>query len=136
MVVLQPVTFRTKKSLICIKSSGNWQQCHFIKTYRNRLLQDIRNNGSIKELLEKFSDHPKIIENTECIIAECNFEFEFKTPKKQNILYRQWRKWHATTNTTCKWGFDKIYGNTNVLARARVEKELKVIDELKFSGYF
>jgi DNA polymerase-3 subunit alpha/error-prone DNA polymerase len=26
--------------------------------------------------------------------------------------------------------------NTNVLARARVEKELKVIDELKFSGYF
>jgi DNA polymerase-3 subunit alpha/error-prone DNA polymerase len=24
----------------------------------------------------------------------------------------------------------------NVLARARVEKELKVIDELKFSGYF
>jgi DNA polymerase-3 subunit alpha/error-prone DNA polymerase len=29
-----------------------------------------------------------------------------------------------------------IIGNTNVLARARVEKELKVIDELKFSGYF
>jgi DNA polymerase-3 subunit alpha/error-prone DNA polymerase len=28
-----------------------------------------------------------------------------------------------------------IYNN-NVLARARVEKELKVIDELKFSGYF
>jgi DNA polymerase III alpha subunit len=49
---------------------------------RNRLLQDIRNNGSI-ELLEKFSDHPKIIENTECIIAECNFEFEFKTPKNK-----------------------------------------------------
>jgi DNA polymerase-3 subunit alpha/error-prone DNA polymerase len=33
-------------------------------------------------------------------------------------------------------GLIRIYGNTNVLARARVEKELKVIDELKFSGYF
>jgi DNA polymerase-3 subunit alpha/error-prone DNA polymerase len=33
-------------------------------------------------------------------------------------------------------GLLRIYGNTNVLARARVEKELKVIDELKFSGYF
>jgi DNA polymerase-3 subunit alpha/error-prone DNA polymerase len=32
-------------------------------------------------------------------------------------------------------GLLRIYGNTNVLARARVEK-LKVIDELKFSGYF
>jgi DNA polymerase-3 subunit alpha/error-prone DNA polymerase len=32
-------------------------------------------------------------------------------------------------------GLLRIYGNTNVLARARVE-ELKVIDELKFSGYF
>jgi DNA polymerase-3 subunit alpha/error-prone DNA polymerase len=76
---------------------------------------------------------PKIIENTECIIAECNFEFDLKH-QKQNILYEQWRKW--CRNTTCKWGFDRIYGNTNVLARARVEKELKVIDELKFSGYF
>jgi DNA polymerase-3 subunit alpha/error-prone DNA polymerase len=37
----------------------------------------------LKELLEKFSDYPKIIENTECIIAECNFEFEFKTPKNK-----------------------------------------------------
>jgi DNA polymerase-3 subunit alpha/error-prone DNA polymerase len=33
--------------------------------------------------IRKFSDHPKIIENTECIIAECNFEFEFKTPKNK-----------------------------------------------------
>jgi DNA polymerase-3 subunit alpha/error-prone DNA polymerase len=33
-------------------------------------------------------------------------------------------------------GLLRIYGNTNVLARARVEKKLKVIDELKFSGYF
>jgi DNA polymerase-3 subunit alpha/error-prone DNA polymerase len=33
-------------------------------------------------------------------------------------------------------GLIKKYGNNNVLARARVEKELKVIDELKFSGYF
>jgi DNA polymerase-3 subunit alpha/error-prone DNA polymerase len=40
----------------------------------------------LKELLEKFSDHPKIIENTECIIAECNFEFEFKTPKTKHTI--------------------------------------------------
>jgi DNA polymerase-3 subunit alpha/error-prone DNA polymerase len=33
----------------------------------------------LKELLEKFSDHPKIIENTECIIAECNLNSNFKT---------------------------------------------------------
>ena len=28
------------------------------------------------------------------------------------------------------------YGKNNTLAKARVEKELKVIDELEFSGYF
>jgi hypothetical protein len=52
MVVLQPVTFRTKKSLICIKSFGQLTAMSFIKTYRNRLLQDIRNN-SIRRTIRK-----------------------------------------------------------------------------------
>jgi DNA polymerase-3 subunit alpha/error-prone DNA polymerase len=40
----------------------------------------------LEELLGKFMITPKIIENTECIIAECNFEFEFKTPKNKTII--------------------------------------------------
>jgi DNA polymerase-3 subunit alpha/error-prone DNA polymerase len=36
----------------------------------------------LKELLEKFSDHPKLLKIPN-VIAECNFEFEFKTPKKK-----------------------------------------------------
>jgi DNA polymerase-3 subunit alpha/error-prone DNA polymerase len=36
----------------------------------------------LKELLEKFSDHPKIIENTECIIANVILNSNFKPKNK------------------------------------------------------
>jgi DNA polymerase-3 subunit alpha/error-prone DNA polymerase len=77
----------------------------------------------------------KIIENTECIIAECNFEFEFKTPKNKTYYTDSGENDMQLLTRLANEGLIRIYGNTN-LARARVEKELKVIDELKFSGYF
>jgi DNA polymerase-3 subunit alpha/error-prone DNA polymerase len=90
MVVLQPVTFRTKefnlhKILRAIDSNVILSKLIETDYWTSETMVPL------EELLEKFSDYPQIIENTECIIAECNFEFEFKTPK-QNILYRQWRK--------------------------------------------
>jgi DNA polymerase-3 subunit alpha/error-prone DNA polymerase len=77
----------------------------------------------LKELLEKFSDS-KIIENTECIIAECNFEFEFKTPKNKTYYTDSGENDMQLLTRLNKEGLLRIYGNTNVLARARVEKEL------------
>jgi DNA polymerase-3 subunit alpha/error-prone DNA polymerase len=56
-----------------------------------------------------------------------------KHPKKKHTI--QWRNDMQLLTRLANEGLIRIYGN-NVLARARVEKELKVIDELKFSGYF
>jgi hypothetical protein len=102
-----------RKSLICIKSSGNWQQCHFIKTYRNRLLQDI--NGSIKELLEKFMITPKLL--------------KIPNVSLQNVIWTNFKTYYTNSLendmqllTLANEGLIRIYGNTNVLARARVEK--------------
>jgi DNA polymerase-3 subunit alpha/error-prone DNA polymerase len=53
-----------------------------------------------------------------------NFEFEFKTPKKTNILYNSGENDMQLLTRLANEGLLRIYGNTNVLARARVEKEL------------
>jgi DNA polymerase-3 subunit alpha/error-prone DNA polymerase len=57
---------------------------------------------------------PKIIENTECIIAECNFEFEFKTPKTHTKDLKMICNYYANEGLE--------YMATNVLARASGER--------------
>lgn len=87
MVVFQPVTFQTKKEYNL-----------------HRILRAIDNNTLLSKLEEKdvcakseflkptfqllkhFKNYPQIIENTEKIIHESHFEFDFSTPKIKNAL--------------------------------------------------
>lgn len=89
-----------------------------------------------EDLIAKFSDYPQIIENTQAIINQCHFEYDFSTPKNKK---------HYTTNKEedikllTKLAYEGMvhrYAPDNAEAKARIEKELKVIDELGFSGYF
>ena len=137
MVVLQPVTFRTKKEFNLHKI------LRAIDT--NIILSKLTETDycstseimiPLEQLLEKFKDYPSIIENTEKIITECNFEFDFTTPKNKTN-YTSNRESDIQLLTSLAYhGLIKKYGKTNSDARNRVEKELKVIHELKFSGYF
>ncbi|MEZ7504494.1 DNA polymerase III subunit alpha [Flavobacterium sp. Arc2] len=137
MVVLQPVNFRTKrefnlhKILRAIDTNvilSKLTEADYCRTSETMI--------PLEELLEKFSDYPQIIENTESIITECNFEFEFKTPKNKTHYTESGENDIQLLTSLANQGLIKKYGNNNLPARARVEKELKVIHELKFSGYF
>ena len=137
MVVLQPVTFRTKKEFNLHKI------LRAIDT--NIILSKLTETDycstsdimiALEELIIKFSEYPKIISNTKNIIEECNFEFDFKTPKNKINYTENSENDIQLLTSLANQGLIKKYGNNNPLARARVEKELKVIHELKFSGYF
>jgi len=137
MVILQPVSFRTKKeynlhrilravdtNIILSKLSEN-DCCRFSDTMI-----------PLNDLLEKYHDFPQIVENTEELIAGCNFEYDFKKPKNKKY-YTNDRSGDINLLTRLAYqGLQKRYGRNNTEAKARVEKELKVIDELQFSGYF
>jgi hypothetical protein len=45
----------------------------------------------LKELLEKFSDHPKLLKIPNVSLQNVILNSNLKHPK-QNILYEQWRK--------------------------------------------
>jgi len=136
MVVLQPVTYRTKKEFslhkilraidmnVILSKLTEVDYCKMSEFMQPQQL-----------LLEKYKDHPQILANTEKIIADCNFEFDFETPKNRKF-YTQDRKSDLSLLTSLAYyGLNKKYGK-NPEARARVAKELKVIDKLEFSGYF
>lgn len=137
MVVLQSVTYRTKKEFnlhkilraIDLNSIGSkLTEADYCKPSEVMI--------PLEKLMEKYNDYPQLIQNTKAIIEACNFEYDFFTPKN---------KQHYTTNKNddCALltklayeGMIRRYGEHNTVAKVRVEKELKVINDLEFSGYF
>lgn len=137
MVILQPVTFRTKteyqlhKILRAIDLNvlgsklTSEEYCH-----ETEMMQ------SIEELLSYFEHYPQIIANTNGVIDQCNFEFDFSTPKNKKYYTHSRQTDIELLTILSQQGLEWRYGKNNTEARARMIKELKIIDQLEFSGYF
>lgn len=137
MVILQPVTFRSKKEynlhkvLRAIDTNiilSKLTEADYCK------VSDVMK--PVESILPFYEKYPEIILNTQRIIDDCNFQYDFSA-KRNKKFYTQNRQEDLEKLTELAWeGFEKRYGNENTEAKARVKKELKVIDELEFSGYF
>jgi DNA-directed DNA polymerase III PolC len=137
MVILQPVTFRTKKEFNLHKILRAIDTNIILsKLTEDDYCKTSEKMQPVEELLTKYEEFPEIIANTEKIIQECNFEFDFHTPKNKKYYTNNRATDMALLTTLAHQGLVWRYGDNNPEAKARVEKELKVIDELKFSGYF
>ncbi|MGZ5196867.1 MAG: PHP domain-containing protein, partial [Kaistella sp.] len=142
MVILHPVTFSTKKEYNL-----------------HRILRAIENNTLLSKLTEEdicskseylsseasvlksFERYPEIIKNTKKILSECNFEFAYKergsTENKNKKYFKGSLEEDMELLTSLAYsGLEKRYAADDEVARKRVEKELKVIGDLKFSAYF
>ena len=136
-VILQPVTFSTKKE---------YNLHRILRAIDNNTLlskltdDDICHKTELlipeNELITKYADYPEIIKNTEFIINQCHFEFEFKTPRNKKFYTKSKEGDRLLLEKLAKTGLIKRYGNNNKEAQTRVIKELKVINDLNFSGYF
>ncbi|WP_312076932.1 DNA polymerase III subunit alpha [Chryseobacterium sp.] len=141
MVVLHPVTFSTKKEYNL-----------------HRILRAIDNNTILsklneedtcrkteyfkpeKDIIHAFRQYPEIIKNTEKILNSCSFDFIYKergsTENKNKKCYLDSQEEDMALLTKLAYeGLKNRYGE-NETAKTRVEKELKVIGDLKFSAYF
>ena len=137
MVVLQPVTFQTK------------EEYNLHKILRaidlNVILSKLKPADyckhseimvNVQRILSCYEQYPEIIKNTKKIIDECNFVFDFTTPKNKKFYTDSKQGDIELLTSLAQEGFLWRYGKDNVKAKARIIKELKVIDQLNFSGYF
>jgi error-prone DNA polymerase len=90
----------------------------------------------VDNLMNNFIDYPQIIQNTEVLMDGCNFEYDFNTPKNKKHYTSTKNDDIALLTKLAQEGMIRKYGNDNKQAKERVIKELKVINELEFSGYF
>jgi len=137
MVVLHPVTYRTKKEFNLHKI----MRAIDLNVILSRLTPEdyCSADEQIKApgLLHKvFEDFPSIIENTNMLIEACSFDFNFKGLKNKKYYTGSRDGDKQLLTVLANNGLVVRYGNTNKKAKARIEKELKVIDDLGFSSYF
>jgi len=137
MIILHPVTFKTDEEYELHKVlraiDGN--------TLFTKLTEDdyCRRNETFigkRGLLKKYSQYPEIIENTKYIVDQCSFDFDFKTPKNKKHYTDNKENDFKLLKKLAYEGLSKKYPANNQKAKARVDKELGVINELNFCGYF
>ena len=136
-VICQPVTFRTKKEFNLhriLRAIDN--NTLLSKLTEDDICQTSEVMTNPAELIEKYKDYPEIIKNTELIIDQCRFEFEFNTPRNKKYYTKSKEGDRLLLENLAKSGLVKRYGKNHAEAQARVVKELKVINDLNFSGYF
>ncbi|WP_144281043.1 DNA polymerase III subunit alpha [Chryseobacterium echinoideorum] len=137
MVILQPVTFKTNEEYKLHKILRAIDNNTLItKLEVNDYCQKTETFHSKSKLLKVFENHSIIIENTAKLIGNCGFEFDFSTPKNKKYFTDSRENDYALLRQLAYEGLERRYSKDNAEAKARVEKELGVIDHLKFCGYF
>lgn len=91
---------------------------------------------SRQQLTERFKDFPQVMDNTEKLLAQCSFDFDFKEVKNKKTFTTSHEEDKQLLAAYAAEGFTKRYGADNKKAWERVLMELRIIDELRFSSYF
>lgn len=137
MVILHPVTFDTPEEYelhkILRAIDGNTL---ISKLSEDDHCKDTETFVDKKQLLGRYQLYPEIIENTKNMVNECGFDFDFSTPKNKKHFTDSRDNDFKLLRRLAYEGLKVRYPDGNVDAKARVDKELGVIDQLNFCGYF
>ncbi|MFW5707792.1 MAG: DNA polymerase III subunit alpha [Bacteroidota bacterium] len=91
---------------------------------------------SPQALQQYYRDCPALLHNANKLLKQCNFDFDFKSPKNKQIFTSSRYDDRLLLQKLAFEGLEYRYGSRNKKARERVLKELEVIDRLGFSSYF
>ncbi len=137
LVILHPVTFRTKKEFnlhrILRAMAANTllskqTPADYCQPTEYMLPEDTLRAG--------FKGYPQLIRNTENLIAKCNYEFEFGVSRNKKYYTGSKSADCLLLANLAQTGCVRRYGKNHLVAQARVANELKVISDLNFSSYF
>lgn len=137
LVILQPVTFQDK-----VKYNLHRLLRAIDKNIVLSKQQDLHKAGehesfvTIGQLMNAFRSYPFIISNTFQLLNACSIEMDFKTDKNKKFFTAGKEDDRELLKKLALDGLNNRYGLKNKVARERVNKELKIIDQLNFNAYF
>ncbi len=148
-VALEPVAWR-ERYVIHSPISFQDEAAHRLHTRlraidHNLLLsqlqpEQIANPGEVfvpkAELMRQYRDFPEIIRNTMRLVQSCSFYFDFKEVKNKKTFTGNAYDDKQLLYRYALDGLKRRYGPHDKEARARMMKEIDIIDTLHFSSYF
>ena len=137
LVILQPASFRNKRDYNIHRLLRAMDKNILLS--RLPLSEQTSVSETIifkSELNEAFKEYPEIIQNTRKILDECNVEFEYRTNKNKKCFLQSHEDDIKLLRQECEKGLKYRFGLPTNEVVERMEKELKMIDELGFSSYF
>ncbi len=135
-VMWQPVT--------CLDKKGYKLHCQLRAINNNILLSQLQMQQVAQDellytkeyLLKAFSSFPAIIRNTEQLLSQCTFSFDFDEGKNKKTFTGGRYDDMQLLKMLAYNGLKYRYGTGNKEALRRVNSELAIIEELGFSSYF
>jgi len=140
LVILQPVTFRTKK---------DFNTHRLLRAIDNNILLSrlpIEQQACFSEQMKpndiirnQFAEFNFIIKNTENIINECVISFDFSKNKpslNQKTYTGSIEQDTILLKKLCKKGLPERYNNPDKKVQDRIKKELSLIIKMNFVSYF
>ncbi|NNC94529.1 MAG: DNA polymerase III subunit alpha, partial [Chitinophagales bacterium] len=88
------------------------------------------------KLVEKYAGLPKVISNTVRLLEQCETDFDLDSGKNRISFTSAKRDDKILLEKLALDGFKYRYSENNKTAFERLQKELKMIHQLNFSGYF
>jgi DNA polymerase III alpha subunit len=128
IVILSPVTFRVRDefNLHRILRAID-QNVIFSKLTEQDICKRTEVMAPVAELIAHYKDYPKILRNTEKIIENCNYDFDFKAPKNKKYYTNDRFSDRELLTSLALEGMQRRYGANNREAIARVNKELVLL---------
>lgn len=137
MVILQPVTFISQKEYnlhMILRAIDN--NTLLSKLSEHDICRKSEYFKSERELTEDFQFYPEIIGNTQQLINQCSFEFDFEKVRNRQHYTRSKASDMKMLARLARIGLEKRYGAGHEEAKKRVERELEVINKRNFCSYF
>ncbi|MFQ3213483.1 MAG: error-prone DNA polymerase [Marivirga sp.] len=137
LVCLYPVTYSNKQEynlhrlLRCI--DHNVLLSH-LKVQQQATLNEVLINP--KMLKQLYQEYPEMIRNTEQLIDQTEFPFDFKISKNKKCYTSSYYEDKVLLETLALEGFKDRYAPNNQKALSRVYDELEVIHKMQFGCYF
>ena len=88
------------------------------------------------QLLQSFSQHSFIVTNTYKLMERCHIEMDFSIDKNKKTFGGDKEDDRILLEKLASDGLFNRYGRNNAIAKARMNKELKIINDLGFNAYF
>lgn len=135
-VILAPVSFRKSDYILHKQLRAIDNNLLFSQLESEMIADDDEFFVSKAKLMRLFVDMPQLLINTNKLLSQCSFNFDFSSVKnKATFTGNRFNDKQLLYKYTMD-GFGRRYAKNDRIAIERIQRELEIIENLRFSSYF